>query len=283
MKLPSKIVDISQPLDNDTVVDPSFMRPKIEYVTGEQNAELMTELFPGLKKEDLPGGQGWAIEYITLATHNGTHVDAPYHYNSHDKNGNPMPTIDEMPLDWYFRPGVKLDFRHLEDGYVATAADVEAELARIGYELQPMDIVLVNTRAGEMYGSDDYIHSGCGVGREATHYLTERGVRVTEVIHDRRLRQQGRGMRLPERPGLGGRHACDLISARQAPVIGTDEVIALSHRDGRKVLLPALRQQERGPFLIEPVDVPGATQEDSAQQQRKDTFGMCLGIDQSQC
>ena len=32
-----------------------------------------------------------------------------------------MPTIDEMPLDWYFRPGVKLDFRHLDDGYVATA------------------------------------------------------------------------------------------------------------------------------------------------------------------
>jgi hypothetical protein len=28
--------------------------------------------------------------------------------------------------------GVKLDSRHFEDGYVATAADVEAELKRIG-------------------------------------------------------------------------------------------------------------------------------------------------------
>jgi kynurenine formamidase len=181
MQLPSKIVDISQPLDNETVVDPEFMRPSIRYVTGKENAKLMCELFPGLKEEDLPGGEGWAIEYIELATHNGTHMDAPYHYNSKDSKGNRMPTIDEMPLDWYFRPGVKLDLRHLDDGYVATAEDVEAELKRIDYELQPMDIVLVNTRAGEMYGSDDYIHSGCGVGREATHYLTERGVRVTGI------------------------------------------------------------------------------------------------------
>ena len=44
-------------------------------------------------------------------------------------------TIDEVPLDWCFRPGVKLDFRHFADGYVATAADVEAELKRIGHTL----------------------------------------------------------------------------------------------------------------------------------------------------
>ena len=31
------------------------------------------------------------------------------------------------------QPGVKLDFRHFADGYVATAADVEAELKRIGH------------------------------------------------------------------------------------------------------------------------------------------------------
>lgn len=46
-------------------------------------------------------------------------------------------------LDWCLRPGVKLDFRHFQDGYVATSADVEAELDRIGHELQPFDIVIV--------------------------------------------------------------------------------------------------------------------------------------------
>jgi kynurenine formamidase len=181
MFTPSRIVDISQPLDNDTVVDPPFMRPSIRYVTGRESAAMMCELFPGLTPADLPRGEGWAIEHIQLTTHNGTHMDAPYHYNSTDAQGRRMPTIDEMPLDWYFRPGVKLDFRHFDDGYVATAADVQAELARIGYLLRPLDIVLVNTRAGEMYGSERYVHSGCGVGREATHWLTEQGVRVTGI------------------------------------------------------------------------------------------------------
>ena len=37
-------------------------------------------------------------------------------------------TIDEVPLEWCFNPGVKLDFRHFPDGYVVTAADVEAAL-----------------------------------------------------------------------------------------------------------------------------------------------------------
>ena len=56
--------------------------------------------------------------------------------------------------------------------------DVEPELERIGHELQPLDIVVVNTRAGEVFGKPEYIHAGCGMGREATLYLTERGVRV---------------------------------------------------------------------------------------------------------
>jgi kynurenine formamidase len=62
---------------------------------------------------------------------------------------------------------------------VVTATDVEAELARIGYQLQPLDIVIVNTRAGTVYGRDDYVNAGCGMGYEATLYLLRRGVRVT--------------------------------------------------------------------------------------------------------
>lgn len=181
MKLPSKIIDISLPLDNETVVDPDIMRPKIEYVGNKENAQVMCSMFPGLTPEDLPDGEGWAWEKISLTTHNGTHMDAPYHYHSKDKDGNRMMTIDEVPLDWFFRPGVKLDFRHMEDGHVVTAKQVEAELQRIGHALQPMDIVLVNTRASECYGAEDYMTAGIGMGREATLYLTQRGVRVTGI------------------------------------------------------------------------------------------------------
>jgi kynurenine formamidase len=92
-----------------------------------------------------------------------------------------MMTIDEVSLDWFFRPGVKLDFRKFDDGHVITANEVEAELKRIGYDLKPLDIVLVNTKASEAYGTDKYLISGVGMGREATLYLTERGVRVVGI------------------------------------------------------------------------------------------------------
>ena len=127
----------------------------------------------------MPDGKGWAVETVTLSTHNGTHLDAPWHYHPTMNEGQRSWTIDEVPLEWCFQPGVKLDFRHFADGYVVTAADVEAELKRIGHELKPLEIVVVNTGAGAKYGQPDYVPSGCGMGAEATLYLLERGVRLT--------------------------------------------------------------------------------------------------------
>jgi kynurenine formamidase len=174
-----RFIDISVTLENGGLADPPGYGPRIDYVGHRQSAADVCRFFPGLLPDQLPDGEGWAIEMIALTTHNGTHLDAPYHFASTQDGGRPALTIDEVPLDWCFRPGVKLDFRHLPDGYVATAADVEAELLRIGHVLQPYDIVVVNTRAGSRYGQPDYVSAGCGMGREATLWLTERGVRIT--------------------------------------------------------------------------------------------------------
>src|SRR6266852_9824442 len=139
----------------------------------------MLQFFEGLKAEDLPDGQGWAVEQVQLSTHNGTHLDAPWHFHPTMNRGERSWTIDEVPLEWCLQPGVKLDFRHLPDGHVATPKDVENELKRIGHTLSPLEIVVVNTSAGAKYGRPDYVNSGCGMGYEATMYLLERGVRLS--------------------------------------------------------------------------------------------------------
>lgn len=177
--MPRRFIDISVALEAGIASDPPMMLPEIDYLTHTETAEQVTGFFPGLTTEDLPGGEGWAIEFLRVATHNGTHLDAPYHHHSTMDGGAPALTIDEVPLEWCLNPGVKLDFSQSPDGHVIGAAEVEAELARIGHDLQPLDIVLVNTRAGARHGQPDYINSGCGMGREATLYLLERGVRVT--------------------------------------------------------------------------------------------------------
>jgi len=175
--LARRFIDISVPINNTAVADMPGTGPKITYNTHEDASALLAG-FPGLKVEDLPDGQAWASESITLNTHSGTHVDAPWHYHPTMNNGEPAWKIDEVPLEWCFQRGVKLDFRHLPDGHVCSAAEVEAELKRIGHELQPLDIVVANTGAGGHYGEADYMSRGCGFGAEATLWLTGKGVRV---------------------------------------------------------------------------------------------------------
>lgn len=175
-----RFVDLSIHLENDVITDPPFMRPKIAYQAHGDTLPELQHFFPGVTAEQTPDGAGFAAaETVTLSTHNGTHLDAPYHFHPTMNGGERAITIDEVPLDWCFRPGVKLDFRHLPDGHVVTAEEVEKELERIGYAIQPLDIVLVNTAAGGALGRPDFVDVGCGMGRDATLYLTTRGVRVT--------------------------------------------------------------------------------------------------------
>lgn len=173
----TRFVDLSIPITNDVISDPPVMRPQITYMAHDETWQQVASFFPGLTREDLPDGEGWAVEQLTLSTHNGTHMDAPWHFHSTtDSGATSAPTIDEAPLDLFLRPGVKLDFSDKPHGAVVTATEVEAELARIGHDLRPFDIVLV--QSGAIYGSENFIDQGCGMGAEATLWLTERGVQV---------------------------------------------------------------------------------------------------------
>ncbi|MBS1677068.1 MAG: cyclase family protein [Actinobacteria bacterium] len=173
-----QILDLSVPLANDIPADPAFQKVEIDYVDHEAGAAELAAAFPGLTPEQLPEGKGWSAERVRITTHNGTHMDAPWHYHPTMDGGEPALAIDEIPLHWCMRPGVRMDFREMPDGYVVTAADIDVELERIGHVIQPLDIVVCATRAGARFGHDDYIHAGCGFGREATLHLTEQGVRV---------------------------------------------------------------------------------------------------------
>ncbi len=172
-----RFIDLSIPITTKVISDPPVMLPQITYTTHQDTWQQIAMFFPGLTQDDLPDGEGWAVEQLTLSTHNGTHMDAPWHYHSTTDNGaRRAPSIDEAPLDRFFRPALKLDFSGLPHGTVVSAAQVKDELARIDYALQPLDIVLV--QSGAVYGTDNFTDQGVGLGADATNYLTERGIEV---------------------------------------------------------------------------------------------------------
>ena len=77
-----KIVDLSAPIENSPAELPEPLRTEIEFSDHAAGAAMAEQLF-GVTPDLLRDGEGWAIEEIRrLGTHNSTHVDAPWHYNS---------------------------------------------------------------------------------------------------------------------------------------------------------------------------------------------------------
>lgn len=172
----TKIYDLNVPLEESTS-EP--LPVTVAHQTHAQSAAFMAGFFDA-EVSDLPDGMGWANDNVTLNAHSGTHVDAPWHYFP-TCGGQKARTIDEMPLDWFFRDGVVLDMRHKERGGLISSDDVQAALEKIGYQLKPFDIVMIQTGADKSWGSQAYFEAGAGMSGEATRWLIEQGIRVMGI------------------------------------------------------------------------------------------------------
>ena len=175
-----RIIDLSAPIVASPPETPEPLRTEIEFVDHARGAQAIEAMF-GVPAELLRDGEGWAVEtFLRFGTHNSTHVDAPWHYNS-TIAGQRAQTIDELPLEWFHAPGVVLDFAARDDGDAIDAPDVEAALARIGHTLAPLDIVLLRTGRDAFYTEPDYMIRGPGVTAAATRWLYDQGVRVMGI------------------------------------------------------------------------------------------------------
>ncbi|MGH2996116.1 MAG: cyclase family protein [Gaiellaceae bacterium] len=130
-----------------------------------------------VRKRDFPDGAALAWETLRTDTHHGTHVDAPWHYGP-TTDGRPARTIDQLPLEWFVGPGVRLDLRAVAPEATITVDDLKGALEAIGYTLRPMDVVLLWTGADELWGRPEYLEDYCGLDAEGTRWLLDQGVKV---------------------------------------------------------------------------------------------------------
>jgi len=171
-----RIIDLNVPTEDS----PSEPLPvKVTHETHAQTVEAMIQFF-GCSQEDLPQGLAYANDNVTMNAHAGTHVDAPWHYFP-TCEGKRARTIDELPLEWFYSDGVVLDMRHKPRGSLVTVEDVKKALDRIGYQIKPWDIVMIQTGADKLWGKAEYFDAGCGMGRESTLWLIEQGVKVMGI------------------------------------------------------------------------------------------------------
>ena len=172
----STFIDLSLPL-----TPKANPRSTVEftYLNHEQTANLYASVY-GIQPDGFPEGKYCAIEKIKLTTHDTTHMDAPYHFWP-TSEGKPSRTIDQIPLEWCFGDAVVLDFHHKQIGESISAQEVEQAFEKIGYELKPLDIVLIRTDASKRFLEKGFEDMHPGMTAEATKWLLDRGVKVTGI------------------------------------------------------------------------------------------------------
>ena len=172
------VVDLSTRLSNNTSdfeVNPHHIE-YLDHVAGVREAHRAA----GIDPEIWPDGRAWAVENVTLSTHAGTHVDAPYHYGPTGPHG-PARTIDDVPLSWCIGPGVVLDMTAKEVGAGITREDCRDALEQVGWGLQPGDIVLIRTDVSKRFHEPGYHLRQPGLRRSATEWLVESGVKMIGI------------------------------------------------------------------------------------------------------
>src|SRR4051794_27600035 len=175
----TRIVDLSFTIEPSPQDLPEFMRIDISYTDHRHGAGELEHL-TGAPPRLLRNEEGPAGERLSLGTHATTHLDAPWHYNS-TIGGERAQTIDELPLEWFYGPGVVVDARQKADGDPVTREEMEAGIAAAGHALHERDIVLVNTGRDAFVKERDFMFRGPGVSPEATCWLYEQGVRVMGI------------------------------------------------------------------------------------------------------
>ncbi len=110
------IYDLSQPLNQDCSFWPFYPPFEVKYIKRKSE-------------------QGVNAQYIQTSNHMGTHLDAPRHFVTNGK------TIDQIPLEWLYGPGVIVDLSDVLDELdVFTPEMIEERV-----EVRDGDILFIHT------------------------------------------------------------------------------------------------------------------------------------------
>ena len=157
----------------------AYSDTEIVYIDHKQGADRRSKT-SGLPGGFFPNDMHLAYERVTTGAHSGTHLDAPWHYGPTCESKKAK-TIDEIPLEWCFSDGVALDLTHKKSKELITVEDLKGALSKIGYTINPYDIVLIRTDASKHYNELMYESIHPGMGRESTLWLIDRGVKVMGI------------------------------------------------------------------------------------------------------
>lgn len=196
-----KAVDLSQSLNQEVASWPYYPPFEVKYI--KRKAE-----------------HGVNAQYIQTSNHMGTHLDAPRHFVTAGM------TIDEIPMEWLYGPGVIVNLAdELDDLDVYTPKMIEDRV-----EVRDGDLLILHTgwHRYAQFGSDPdeerYIHRHPGPHSDLIPWLLEKKIRIWGVD----AISTDHPMNLPIGRFLGkGMHGhCDRVRAACEAKFGGPEGVA---------------------------------------------------------
>ena len=197
-----KPYDLSQPLNQEVFFWPYYPPFEVKYIKRKPE-------------------HGVNAQYIMTSNHIGTHLDAPRHFNTKGM------TIDEIPLNWLYGPGVIVDLTdEMDDLAVYTPEMIEKRV-----EVKEGDLLVLHTgwhryaQFGEDADEERYIHLHPGAHPDMVNWLLKKkikiwGVDVVSTDHPMDL-PIGRFL------GKGTFGHCDRVRAKCEAKFGKEKVAEL--------------------------------------------------------
>lgn len=155
------LIDLSQEIYQGMSVFPMHQRTFIMVnMTHEEN-------------QNMTGSKtlGFSARNLLISEHGPTHCDAVWEYNPSG------PTIDKMPLEYFWGDAICVDLTHVPASRRITVEDLEGALEASGLDIRPGDIFLMYTgHYDRNYGTDKWQTEYTGLSYEAADWLAQKGV-----------------------------------------------------------------------------------------------------------
>ena len=156
-----KMIDLSQEIYQGMTIYPIHQKTFI--MTNQTHEESM----------EATGSKtlGFSARNLLISEHAGTHSDGVYEYNPDG------PTIDNMPLDYFWGSAICIDVSHIRYPNYFEAKDLEAAVKKSGQEIKEGDIVLLYTGHHDRhFGTDMFQQEYSGLSYNAAKWLADQGV-----------------------------------------------------------------------------------------------------------
>ena len=150
-----KLIDLSQPLYDGAPNCPAHPAVKSEIIATHEEV-------------------GWRVEYLTLASHTGSHVDAPLHKLAG------AASLDDIPLESWVGPAYIADLRG-----IAADAPIDAKLlaAKLPEDLYDRIILLATGWGQKRAKTDEWLHHSPPLSPDGAQWLVDRGIRGVGIDH----------------------------------------------------------------------------------------------------